>query len=216
MTIRVPSPPSKLEPAPNIDILDASVPLHRIWNKKFAANTFNPGKGDLTRFAPINTAKGEVIPTLYAGSSQECAYHERLFHDVPLEGPLRNFPLNKLTDLMYGTVVPTRPLKVAKLFRPDLALWGITREQLVHTDADAYIMTARWAEAIHRDYSQVEGLVWTSHRCDPDLAFVFFGDRIGESELAPAGPARSFATDLALLDDLRGYAQRAGILLISS
>lgn len=216
MTSKVPSPPDKLEPAPNIENLDEGVFLHRIWHKKFAANAFNPGKGAPTRFAPINTPKGEAIPTLYAGSTRECAFHERLFHDVPLEGSLRNFHLNQLSGLMYGTVAPARALRVAKLFRPDIALWNLTRDQIVHTESDAYLMTARWAEAIHRDYPQVDGLVWTSHRCDPDLAFVFFGDRVSDSDLTPTADARLIATDAELLDDLRAYAKRSGILLISS
>lgn len=39
-----------------------------------------------------------------------------------------------------------------------------------------------WAEAIHRARSDVDGLIWTSRQCDPDVFVMLFEDRVSESD----------------------------------
>jgi hypothetical protein len=44
--------------------------------------------GGEAKFIPLNDAQGAIIPTLYAGSSLDCALMEAVFHDVPfVPGP---------------------------------------------------------------------------------------------------------------------------------
>lgn len=215
-TISVPEPPSPIALAPNIYSWRAGDPLHRVWNKKFAANAFNPGVGAPTRFAPIKTMEGRAIPTLYAGSTLECAFFERIFHDVRLEPQaMRTVHVNKIEDLLAGTIVPGRVLNLAQLFRPDLERWGLKRSELVHSEADAYNATAKWAAALHRDFAHLDGLIWTSNRCDPALAVVLFGDRCEEFILTD-DPGEEILHSAQLLKLLNDCAERANIRIARS
>lgn len=57
--------------------------LHRIHQNIYNADQFNPGVLGNARFSPIRNALGEAIPTLYAGTTFDCAVMETVFHDVP-------------------------------------------------------------------------------------------------------------------------------------
>lgn len=212
----VPDPRRPLVPPPNVYPLPSGTVLHRVWHERYPGNALNPGRGAPTRFAPIADAAGIAIPTLYAGSTRESAFHERIFHDVPLAGVWRHVHVQQLNGLMCGAFTTTRDLKLAALFRPDLALWELSREQLVHTEANQYTLTARWAEAIYREYPNIDGLVWTSHRCDPDLAYVFFGGRITSNDLQPSGEATLLLEDAESLTELYVFATRARIRILIS
>jgi RES domain len=49
---------------------------------------FNPSPARNARFSPLVNAAGPVIPTLYAGTTLDCALMETVFHDVPfVAGP---------------------------------------------------------------------------------------------------------------------------------
>jgi hypothetical protein len=49
---------------------------------------FNPSPAGNARFSPLVNAAGAVIPTLYAGTTLDCALMETVFHDVPfVAGP---------------------------------------------------------------------------------------------------------------------------------
>ncbi len=204
----VPPPPAALAP-PNIYIWSPEQPLYRVARAPNPINAFNPGNGRPSRFAPMFAADGTRIPTLYVGSSMECAVHEAIFRDVWQTGELRSLHFNQLQSTRYGRLKCTRALNLVMLHAPDLAKWGLTREQLVHTAAADYLQTARWAEAIHRQFGELDGLAWTSHRCDPDLAMVLFGDRVQSDELVPVETLEL----PQMLDALRVYGHRAGLLL---
>ena len=209
----IPLPPSPITLAPTRFLWRAGVPLHRVWHQKFTAHQFNPGVGAPTRFAPIKTSAGKFIPTLYGGETQVCAFYERIFHDVPLEpAGLRTVHENDLIDLVAGAVHATRDLSLAQLFRPDLERNGLTRA-LVHSDSDHYLRTAPWAAAWHRDFADLDGLVWTSNRADPAMAVVLFGDRCADW-IEPADVPEEILTSASLLKVLNDCAERAGIRIL--
>jgi len=136
---------------------------------------------------------------MYAATSPEAAAFETVFHDVfpDLLGKA-SVPLRSLHGRSESTLVLQRDLKIARLHAPDLLLWGLHPADLTSAPSRDYDLTARWVEAIHQQFVDVDGSVWTSNKCDPDRCFVFFGDRVAEADfkytaqldLGIAGPAR--------------------------
>ncbi len=196
----------------NTRVIPAGTGLVRVHDPMVNGDEANPCKGGLTRFAPVYKRDGTCLPTLYAAASFECAVFESVFHDVPHAAAAKFVRLGKVISRAVSWLELRTDLTVASLHEPDLNRLGLTRADLIDTTASAYAATARWAEAFHRADPAVAGLAWTSKRCDPVLACVFFADRL---------PARALnVTDrieLAAcahhLAQIRGFGHRAGITL---
>ena len=60
MSIR--KPPATLA-EPNVVTLDAGALVHRVHDRNYGANAFNPCKGSPTRFAPVYDAAGDCVPS---------------------------------------------------------------------------------------------------------------------------------------------------------
>jgi hypothetical protein len=207
----LPAPPEPF-PAFNTRVLGAGTPLVRVHDPKFEGDEPNPCKGGLTRFAPVFHPGGACLPTLYGAATFECAVFESVFHDVPHAAADKFVPLGKVTSRAVSWLEIVADLNVASLNEPDLNRLGLTRVDLIDTFASAYPETARWAEAFHRADPAIAGLAWTSKRCDPSAAYVFFGDRL------PAGAFKvtdrvEIAASADHLDQIRRFGRRAGITL---
>ena len=206
-----PPPPSPF-PAFNTRILPAGTTLVRLHDPGFQGDEPNPCRGGPTRFAPIFRPDGTCVPTLYAAGTFEAAVFETIFHDVPPTAATKFVPLGKATSRTVSRLELQVDLLLGGLNEPDLNRLGLTRADLIDTFPTAYTATARWAEAIHRADSAVAGLVWTSRRCDPDAAYVLFGDRLPADAFQIAERV-DIATSAAHLDQIRRIGQRAGITL---
>ena len=204
-------PPGRLADA-NYDTLMKGHVVHRVHLTTFDGNSFNPCKGGATRFAPITDKQGECIPSLYAGSSFESAVFETIFHDVPSTTSLKTVRRKDIEIRSHTEVLLQRTLRLVSLRAPDLKKWGIGKHNLVGTSARLYAQTARWAEVIHGSFPDADGLVWTSNQCDPDSAYLFFGDRVGSSDLK-CRVTRDGATDKSLLSDVRSLGRRSNIYI---
>ncbi len=172
----------------------------------------NPCKGGLTRFAPIFQPRGACLPTLYAAASFECAVFESVFHDVPYTAAEKFVTLGRVTSRAISWLELGADLTLASLHEPDLNKIGLTRADLIDTPSSAFSDTARWAEAFHRAEPDLAGLVWTSRRCDPGAAYVFFGDRMPSGTLKVTNRIE-IAASAHHLDEIRGFGNRAGITL---
>lgn len=214
MSPALPRPPAKL-PRINIYTLSTGQVLHRNHNGAFAASAFNPGRGQPSRFAPFTAAATSLaVATLYAATSREAAVHETPFHDIKAAEPLKVIRKAIVETRIASTVSPRRDLRLAALFTPDLMLWGITRGQLIDTPKTSYAETALWAQALHAADPTIDGLVWTSRRCDPDLCVVLFGDRLASTDLDVL-ESLTIAGDDALITELRDFGRRAGITILT-
>lgn len=205
----VPPPPVPL-PRPNVRALAEGTTLHRVHARTLVGNAFNPGLGAPTRFAPLRRPDGTPVPTLYAGSTFEAALFETVFHDVPPEAPLKTVPRALVSTRAHSVLRLTRPLRLAELRAPDLHLWGLPREGLVAAAPTDYAATAAWAQAAHDAFPDLDGLLWTSNRCDPDDALTLWAPR---AEGALTVIARRDDGDPAFLADVRVAGLRAGITI---
>jgi len=206
----VPHPPANLEPPNLIDLAEGQL-LHRIHAPQFPGNAFNPCQGGPTRFAPIHDIESKCIPTLYAADSVEAAIYETILHDVPLDAPRKSIPRYAVESRRHSTLMVRRTLHLASLRAPDLMRWGLTPAALIGTMPTQYPHTSRWAKAVHDQFPDVDGLVWTSNLCDPDTAVIFFGDRVDVADLLVASTRHG--SDGSFLEDARKAAQRANILI---
>lgn len=133
------------------------------------ATRSNPCQGGATKFAPIHDALGACVPTLYAAETVQAAIYETILHDVPLGAAFKSVPHDAVESRQHSTLVVRRTLHLASLRAPDLMKWGLTPATLIGSMPTQYPYTARWAKALHDQFAQVDGLVWTSNLCDPDI-----------------------------------------------
>ncbi|ARS28321.1 RES family NAD+ phosphorylase [Sphingomonas sp. KC8] len=162
MPIAVPTPPLNLNKLvrrvswPKADI------IHRVHPDKYLADQFNPGPAGNARFSPILDAKGNSIPTIYGGTTFDCAAMETVFHDVPFAPGLKTHAKRKLKAHHYSQVLSVADLTLAELTTTSLRKLGIKRAELIETEKNIYPQTRAWAEAIHAQCPDIQG--YTGYR----------------------------------------------------
>lgn len=181
-------------PVPDPAALD---PLTQAWppgerivrchDSRFGATEFNPGVGR-GRFHPFRTAAGHTVPTLYGATSLNGALSETVFHEVPVRGPFRTILRPGLKPMLVSTVVAVRELRLAQLHGFGLRRLGVSRAELIESDASYYGEAVRWAQALHACDGRIDGLVWVSRQYDTAFALVLFGDRVVRRDLRIAEP----------------------------
>lgn len=187
--------------------------LHRIHLNIYGGDAFNPGVRGNARFSPIQNATGSPIPTLYGGTTFECAAMETVFHDIPFAPGLKTFDKKKLSDQVYSTIVPRRDLRLVDLSVTALRALGIKRNQLIDTEKNKYPDTRKWAEALHAACPAADGLRWISRQDDRAMAVVLFGDRIARADLTLAdGP--SDILNVPIYSKLLQLADRIGVDIV--
>lgn len=199
-----------------IDVWPAGQAIHVIHDTAFSPESFNPGAdatGALrnpTRFAPIRSSKGRVVPYLYGGSSLDCAIFETVFHNVPIDAADKFVDLAVFANRAHERLSPRRDLQLVNLTTDGLHRLKVPKGELIASSPIDYGDTARWAEALHRQYSHIDGLVWMSRQRDRDQALVLFEDRAGSMLTGTriGGPLR---TNDVLRQAILSLALRAGI-----
>lgn len=198
---------------PNHHTLSSGVILHRVHSNRYSGNAFNDRKDVGGRFNPIFDPNGEVVPVLYATDSFESAVYETIFHDVSTSWSEKIIRKFLVTQRNHSTVYANRDISLVSLRNPDLKKWGISRNDLIASPPESYPHTVKWAQEIYNQFINVQGLVWTSNQCDPDSAFMFFGDRIPENSFE-LGSVREGKNDFSLLNDVAIIGQRSNISII--
>lgn len=207
----VPSPPAGLANLVNIMTWPKGQVIHRIHPNAYGSNQFNPGPHGNARFSPIKAAEASNIPTLYGGTTFDCAAMETVFHDVPFVAGLKTFDKQKLAGHVYSQITPKRDLKLVDLSATALKRLGIHRSQLIDTEKHEYPNTRIWAEAIHAASASAEGLCWVSRQDDRALAIVIFGDRVAAADLSPGRTPQNLLSVDAVYADLVNLADTIGV-----
>lgn len=188
--------------------------LHRVHQDKYLADQFNPGVLGNSRFSPIQDEHGNPIPTMYGGTTMACALMETVFHDVPYTAGFKSFDKNKLVGQVHSTIQVGHELQLADLATVPLHKLGVTRKQLIDTEKEQYPATRKWAEAIHRQCPQAQGLSWISRQDDSARAVILFGDRIPDGVLRPTGNSSSLLDDGSAYDAVLDLADRIGVNIV--
>jgi len=199
-------------PAPNLEIWPAGKSIVRVHNVKFGATEFNPGFGE-GRFHPLNDSAGKSVATLYGSNTLDGALSETVFHDVPVSGTWKSIRQSKLIPMLATTISPLRDLTLIQLRGFGLKKLGVTRAQLIDSDAGQYGATRRWGAALHHA-STADGLIWMSRQHDTSEAIVLFGDRVERASFEVIDPPRSlYPPSPGWIEVLRA-AESAGITIV--
>ncbi|MBT9385364.1 RES family NAD+ phosphorylase [Pseudooceanicola sp. CBS1P-1] len=167
--------------------------LHRIHPAAYAAAAFNPTGLGQARFSPLRDGQGDVIATIYAAESFECALAETILRspDHPeVPGSLRVESPARWRDYCHSTVRLTRALRLLDLSTQGQRRIGVEHAALTAGPTRSYPETRAWAEMLHRSFPGIDGLHYHSHQYGPDAAMLLFGDRAGDA-LVAAGLSRA-------------------------
>ena len=201
---------------PLFDTWKSGREIHVIHDIAYPPHSFNPGVDDLgrlrkpTRFAPIRDSNNSVVPYLYGGSSLDCAIFETVFHEVPVDAPDKFVDLRNFAQRGYGQVIPRRDLKLIDLTSEGLHRLKVPKGELITSPARCYESTARWAQALHHQCQDADGLIWMSRQRDRDHSVLLFGDRLA-GELDGIGQGSAMEVDWALRESVLNAGLRAGI-----
>ena len=167
------------------------------------------------RFSPLVNAAGTVVPTLYAGTTLDCALMETVFHDVPfVAGPKSWSKASHVAGKVYSRLTLGRNLALIDLSAVPLHKLGISRKDLIECDASQYPETRALALALHDQYPNAEGLTWTSRQADPARALVLFEDRLTALAMTASGaPSSLLLSDGSAILEVLMLAERIGVLL---
>jgi hypothetical protein len=209
---------SATPPPPILHVSTTSWPagaiIHRVHHNQYGGVQFNPGVQGNARFSPIRNIHGDPIPTLYGGSSFACAAMESVFHDVPFAAGFKSYDKGKLAGQVHSQFDAAAGLLLADLGSKALRKLGVPRKALIDTEKDQYPVTRLWAEAIHAQCPQVQGLCWTSRQDDSARSVVLFGDRIDGGALRQTAPSRSLVGDASAYGELLALAEQIGVDIV--
>jgi hypothetical protein len=179
--VGLPPPPKSLDAT--LVTWGGGLKFHRVHDLAFGGSEFNTSiKGD-ARFSPITDDAGVVIPTLYAGTTLDCALMETIFHDLPFKAGFKPFSKLKMDGRVHSVLNPTADLLLIDLSTVALHKLGVKRTQLIDTTKAHYPATRRWAQALYTQFPAAQGLRWTSRQDDQAHAVMLFGTRVGPSNL---------------------------------
>jgi hypothetical protein len=190
-----------------------SDPIHRVHPSRYASATFNPSTMGNARFSPIKTPSGIQIPTIYGGSSFDCAAMETVFHDVPFAQGLKTVDKARLNAMMHSVLIPNQDIVLLDLCNVALRDLGIERKDLIDTEKSRYPFTRQWAEDAYAKHPNIQGLCWVSRQDDRARAFVLFGDRVAPGLLVP-GAIRDLLLDMSAYAEVLMLADIIGVNLV--
>ena len=190
--------------------------LHRVHSSLYKADQFNASTRGDARFSPLFDSRGTVIPTLYAGTTLDCALMETVFHDVPFRAGFKVLLKACHVDGHVSSAIRSpRPLRLIDLTSIALKKLGLRRADLIDTEASEYPITREWAARFYSDHSDAEGLLWTSRQDDRAQAVVLFKLRLRDLSFIPVSdPISLLMADGSARPDVLDLADRLDVLLV--
>jgi hypothetical protein len=160
--------------------------------------------------------RGTVIPTLYAGTTLDCALMETVFHDVPYAAGSKTLSKARHVAGRFRSSLRFRTdLTFVDLSTISLRRLGVSRSELIDTDASQYSRTREWALALHEQCRAAQGLKRISRQDDTAMALVLFGDRVDAFAFdLPTGPLSLLESDSSACLEVLDLATRLGVFVV--
>ena len=190
----LPPPPKRLDAT--LMTWGGGLEFHRVHDIAFGGSAFNTSIRGNARFSPITDDAGVLIPTLYAGTTPDCALMETIFHDVPFKAGFKPFSKLKMDGKVHSVLLPAGDLR------------------LIDTTKAHYPATRRWAQALYTQFPDAQGMRWTSRQDDQAHAVILFGTRVSPSHLGWAGTSDSLLLDGHAHPSVIELASRIGVTLV--
>jgi hypothetical protein len=208
----LPPPPKHL----NATLIDwgGGREFHRVHDIAYGGTDFNTSLKGNARFSPILDDEDVIISTMYAGTTLDCALMETIFHDLPFKAGFKPVSKNKIVGKVHSVLVPTGDLRLIDLGTIALHKMGVKRTQLIDTTKAHYPATRRWAQALYKEFPDVQGLRWTSRQDDQAFAVMLFGPRLDASHLAWTGSSDRLLIEGHAQSSVIDLATRTGATLV--
>lgn len=183
--------------------------IFRVHRSIYKADQFNDSRKGDARFSPlIDVGRNAIIPTLYAGTTFDCALMETVFHDVPYLPGLKTVSKAKYVEgAICSRLGLTDDLRLIDLSSVALHKLGVAPSDLTQTEAAYYPASREWSGVLYQQNPAAQGFIWTSRRDDHAEAVLLFGDRVAPGILQvgndtlplllPDGSARMEVLNLA-------------------
>lgn len=155
----------------------------RIYARRFAPAGFNGTSHGNARFSPL-AHEGNVVPTLYAGTTLEVALMETVLHDFPAPSTGHILTLSASNEpRRVASLRSTMQLQLADLSAIGLRRLGLQRPDVIDSAKDDYPLTRQLATWIYAHCPAAQGLAWTSRQDDRGTAVVLFEPRLAGGAL---------------------------------
>jgi hypothetical protein len=184
-SIKIPPPTTMKVGKEDYHVLKAGTELHRIHLDSFGATEFNGTNMGNARFSPIRDAAGQIIPTIYAGQTFECAVCEIILRcpDTPSRASTSVAPRDIVhpydhRERIHSHVRTTQDLNLVSITATGQRKIGVNGNGLLAGPKSTYPVTQGWAERIHGACPSAQGLYYNSYQYGPEFAVVLFGDRL--------------------------------------
>ena len=128
---------------------------------------FNSAGGGDSRFAPLFTSAGQVVPYVYLAQNPIGALLETALHDA--WGTNSAVQHADLSGRRLRRIVCTSDLWVVDLRDHQLSSYGLDREELVSSPSEHYACTRRWADRhlqSHIEGKPTTGMIWHSRQME--------------------------------------------------
>jgi len=185
----LPPPPKRLDAT--LVTWGGGLEFHRVHDLAFGGGEFNTSTKGNPRFSPITDDAGVLIPTLYAGTTLDCALMETIFHDVPFKAGFKPFSKLKMDGKVHSVLPPTADLRLIDLSTVALHKLGVKRTQLIDTTKAHYAATRPWAQALYTQFPDAQGLRWTSRQDDQAHAVMLYCTRVSPSDFEWGGTSEN-------------------------
>jgi hypothetical protein len=190
--------------------------LYRIHPSIYRPSQFNPARTGSARFSPLVAADGSVIPTLYAGTTVDCALMETVFHEVPYGDGFKT--ISKSAHIARRVLSSLRfqgKLRLIDLRSIALRKLGIARSELIDTDGSQFDRTRSITWTLYEQNEEAQGLIWVSRQDDQAQALVLFEDRFPKAPFTIGFDSRTLLlSDESPCEEVVDLARRLGVLIV--
>jgi hypothetical protein len=184
---------------PTLPRLHAVAPAgwFRVHDAAHSPLSFNPNPAGNARFSPFQRPDGSTVASLYAGDSVKAALMETVFHEVPVPSSKAILAEHAISARRWfiTSIRATRPLALVDLTSPGLRRIGLSRSDLIDTNATGYPATRNFARDLYMHFPDAQGIRWVSRLYDEGICVVFWDDRIAPDVLVQTSTPVSVLTE---------------------
>lgn len=122
---------------------------------------------------------------------------ETVFHEAPAPSA-RAILTQRAIEAKRWTITgveATQPLSLVDLTSPGLRRIGLSRSDLIDTNADSYPVTQRFAKDLYMEFPTAHGIRWVSRLFDEGVCIVLWQDRIAPDCLLQSSTPVSVLTE---------------------
>lgn len=169
----------------------------RVYDSAYAPLSFNPNPTSTARFSAFQRPDGTTVASLYAGSSVKAALMETVFHEVPTPSARAILSRKGISGRRWTitSIEVSQPLTLVDLTSPGLQRIGLSRSDLIDTNATKYPVTQKFAKDLYIHFSKAQGSRWVSRLYDEGVCLVLWKDRIPSGSLVQSSAPACVLTE---------------------